>query len=278
MKFAVTGKGGAGKTTVAAILARTIARSGIDVVAIDADPNPNLALSLGLGADAAAQIDGVVNVILKERIAHQKAHETGGHDHADEEEPCAPPAARTADEILHDMGVDGPDGVRMVETGRIERPAEGCLCCGSHATTRRLFADVSSEGRIVIADLEAGVNDLIWAAPAAGDAVVVVTEPSVKSIEVARRAIAIARAHGVERIVVVANRVTDEADETAIRDVAGDLPVVIVPDDPAVLAADRSGTPPLDAAPDAPAVAAVQGLAHSLLEPADSLLAPAAPR
>lgn len=270
MKVAVTGKGGAGKTTVAAILARTIARSGMEVVAIDADPNPNLALSLGLGAEAAAQIEGVVNVILKEREVHQREHETGGHEHS-AEEPCAPPAARTADQILDDMGADGPDGVRMVETGRIERPAEGCLCCGSHATTRRLFGEVSGAGRVVLADLEAGVNDLIWAAPAAGDAVVVVTEPSVKSIEVARRAIVIARQHGVERILVVANRVASPADEAAVRDLAGDLPVTVVPDDPAVLAADRAGAPPLDAAPEAPAVLAVQALARSLLMPAGSL-------
>lgn len=267
MKFAITGKGGAGKTTVAAIIARTIARTGTAVVAIDADPNPNLSLSLGLGAEAAAKVEGVVNVILAERLEHQRQHETGGHEHETEEEPCAAPAQRTADEILDDMGVDAPDNVRMVETGRIERPAEGCLCCGSHATTRRLFADVSGEGRIVIADLEAGVNDLIWAAPAAGDAVVVVTEPSIKSIEVARRAIAIARQHGVERIIVVANRVSSDADEAAVRAIAGDLPVVVVPDDPAVMAADRNGTPPLDAAPDSPAVAVIQDLARSLLQP-----------
>lgn len=277
MKLAVTGKGGSGKTTVAAILARTLARRGVAVIAIDADPNPNLGLSLGLGEEEAAHIDGVVNVLLREKLAHQRQHETGGHDHdADTEEPCAPPPERTAEDILDEMGATAPDGVRMVETGRIERPSNGCLCCGSHATTRRLFTDVSGDGRIVIADLEAGVNDLIWAAPAAGDAVVVVTEPTAKSIEVARRAVAITRQLGVERVIVVANRVDDEADVGAVASAFPDLPLLVVPDDPAVAAADRAGTPPIDATPDAPAVIAVQRLAEDLL--ADAATSLAAPR
>ncbi|MHB1130038.1 MAG: nucleotide-binding protein, partial [Ilumatobacteraceae bacterium] len=42
MKLAIAGKGGAGKTTFTASASRLIARTGIDVVAIDADSNPNL--------------------------------------------------------------------------------------------------------------------------------------------------------------------------------------------------------------------------------------------
>jgi len=264
MKLAVTGKGGAGKTTVAAILARTLARNGVAVVAIDADPNPNLGLSLGLGDAEAAHIEGVVNVLLRERLAHQRQHETGEHDHGTEE-PCAPPAERTAENILDEMGATAPDGVRLVETGRIERPSDGCLCCGSHSTTRRLFADIPGAGRVVIADLEAGVNDLVWAAPKPEDAVVVVTEPTLKSIAVARRAVAITRELGVKHVVIVANRVEGDADVASIADAFFGLPLVVVPDDPAVAAADRIGLPAMDAAPDAPGVLALQAFAESFL-------------
>ncbi|MDQ3385371.1 MAG: AAA family ATPase, partial [Actinomycetota bacterium] len=51
MKIAVVGKGGSGKTTTAAVLARTLARAGHPVVALDCDTNPNLGLSLGVGMD-----------------------------------------------------------------------------------------------------------------------------------------------------------------------------------------------------------------------------------
>ena len=46
MKIAISGKGGAGKTTLTALLAQEAAAQGVRVFAIDADPNPNLALAL----------------------------------------------------------------------------------------------------------------------------------------------------------------------------------------------------------------------------------------
>ncbi len=52
MRLAIAGKGGAGKTTLAATLARAMAREGRRVLAIDGDPNPNLGVALGVGADA----------------------------------------------------------------------------------------------------------------------------------------------------------------------------------------------------------------------------------
>nr|MBA2599631.1 AAA family ATPase [Actinomycetota bacterium] len=51
MKVAVSGKGGSGKTAISGTLARLVGRSGMQVLAIDADTNPNLALTLGMGTD-----------------------------------------------------------------------------------------------------------------------------------------------------------------------------------------------------------------------------------
>ncbi len=48
MKLGVVGKGGVGKTTISALLARVYASRGQRVLAIDTDSNPNLAVSLGL--------------------------------------------------------------------------------------------------------------------------------------------------------------------------------------------------------------------------------------
>jgi CO dehydrogenase maturation factor len=49
MKIAISGKGGSGKTTIAATLTRILARRGLPVLAIDGDPNPNLLQALGAG-------------------------------------------------------------------------------------------------------------------------------------------------------------------------------------------------------------------------------------
>ena len=103
MKIAVVGKGGSGKTTTAAILARTLARAGRDVVALDCDTNPNLGLSLGLGMDATERL-----VVLREAVGNEVEH------------------ARSWKSIVDRFGADAPDGVRLAVVSKIEEPDFGC--------------------------------------------------------------------------------------------------------------------------------------------------------
>jgi len=67
MKIAVAGKGGSGKTTVAGTLARTLARQGYRVLAIDADPAPNLAITLGIPRELAEGINSIPRDLLERR-------------------------------------------------------------------------------------------------------------------------------------------------------------------------------------------------------------------
>ncbi len=104
MKLAVVGKGGSGKTTVSAVIARTLASSGERVVALDCDSNPNLGISLGLGEDETERL-----------IAMRQALDEGEQEHA--------PAW---DELLDRFGSDGPDGVRLAVVTSIQNPEPGC--------------------------------------------------------------------------------------------------------------------------------------------------------
>jgi CO dehydrogenase maturation factor len=254
MKVVVTGKGGAGKTTVAAVIARAMARSGAAVLAVDCDPNPNLGLSLGLGEEVTKGLGAIVNAIL-------------------EEKPVAPDPAPPMDRVaalLTRLMVVAPDGVRLVQTGRIERPASGCLCCGSHFTTRQLLHQISLGRGVVVADLEPGINDLIWVDPEAEDVVVVVSEPYRKSLEVTSRTVHVARDLGVERVLVVANRLTGVHDAQLVRRVLPGVETVEVPEDPSIARAGALGTAPADEAHDGPAVAALRTFASDLLSGVDS--------
>lgn len=103
MKIAVVGKGGSGKTTTAAVLARTLARAGHPVVALDCDTNPNLGLSLGVGMD---RTDALLT--LRDAVGD-------GADHA-----------HAWDEIVSRFGTDAPDGVRLAVVSKIEDPDFGC--------------------------------------------------------------------------------------------------------------------------------------------------------
>lgn len=103
MKIAVVGKGGSGKTTTSAVLARALSRCGHRVVALDCDTNPNLGLSLGVGDRETERL-----VTLRERLDDE------GDDHA-----------VTWDEIIERYGTDAPDGVRLAVITRIEHPDPG---------------------------------------------------------------------------------------------------------------------------------------------------------
>ena len=117
---------------------------------------------------------------------------------------------------------------------------------------------------MVIADFEAGIGT-VMRLDAPVDVVLVVVEPTAKSLEVGRRAAETVRAAGLGRVVVTANRVHDEEDAARVRAAFPDMDPLLVPDDPAVVDAERRGLAPLDAAPDAPAVRALVALAMSLV-------------
>lgn len=103
MKIAVVGKGGSGKTTTSAVLARALARTGRRVVALDCDTNPNLGISLGVGDQETQRL-----VTLREQV------DDGTADHA-----------VTWADILERYGSDAPDGVRLSVITRIENPEPG---------------------------------------------------------------------------------------------------------------------------------------------------------
>lgn len=243
MKIAVIGKGGTGKTTTSGVLARAFARRGADVIALDCDSNANLGLSLGMGVETAEHL-----VSLRERL------DAGEAEHA-----------ATPGTLMEAYGRTGPDGVRFVVVARIEQPNPGCPCCGM--SPHELLDTLDAPDRVVIADLEAGIGTLTRVAEGAIDVAVLVTDATAKSLDVAERARGLAATRGIERVVVVANRVRDDEDLAAIAVRFPDLDLVAVPDDPVIDRADREGLAPLDVDPEAPAVRALVTLVDRLGDP-----------
>jgi CO dehydrogenase maturation factor len=240
VKLAVVGKGGAGKTTTAAVLARTLARRGGSVVALDCDTNPNLGISLGIGEAETERL-----------VAMRDALDEGEEEHAP-----------GWDQLVDRFGSDGPDGVRLAVVTAIQNPDPGCPCCG--LSPERLLGSVDFSGESVIADLEAGIGTLTRMPEKAVDGVVVVLEPTPRAIEVGTRAAELAREKALGAIVVVANRVRAPEEVDRVRAAFPDTEVMIVPDDEAIVRAERDGVAPLDSAPDAPAVRALVAVAERI--------------
>ncbi len=127
--------------------------------------------------------------------------------------------------------------------------------------------DAVEPHHVVLADMEAGIGTMTRLKENAVDYVLIVAEASAKSLEVARRAVLLARENKVGRVIVLANRVRDDDDLDLIRQTLGDEEYLIIPEDRAIQDADRDGLAPMDAAPDAPAVIAIRKIVDRLALP-----------
>ncbi len=111
MRIAIAGKGGTGKTTIAGTLARALARTGREVLAIDADTNPNLASVLGIPPATAEAI-----VSLPRNLMQRQTNEDGTTTTKFSADPEA---------LIEEFSVRGPDQVRLMVMGRVGHGGAG---------------------------------------------------------------------------------------------------------------------------------------------------------
>ncbi|MBI5301737.1 MAG: AAA family ATPase [Chloroflexi bacterium] len=254
MRVAVSGKGGSGKTTIAGILARVMARDGHKVLAIDADPSPNMAVVMGVPREQAAQ----VNVIPREMAEWRQDDHGRAYVHL--REPL--------DQIAEQYGWHVPDGIRLLVTGQITEAGVGCMC-QPHAIARGLMA-ATREGPwadVTVTDMEAGLEHLSRGTTEHADVMLVVVEPYFRSLDLGGHAAELARDLGIPNIFFVANKVRNETDRQAVSELAERKKVELIatiPYDERVPESDRVGMSPLDYAADSGVVAAIHRLAQEL--------------
>lgn len=248
MRVAVAGKGGAGKTTLSATLARLCGRSGNPVIAIDADPNPNLATALGVP-------DGAVAAALPPSVVSRRLV---GHALTD-----------PVTDVLGRYGTCGPDGTLLVVISAPEHAGEGCLC-SSHAAVAALLTDLRprDEQRTVIVDMEASPEHLTRGTATDVDVMLLVTEPYYRSLETTARLAALAAQTAIAEVQVVANKLRSSADADAVREFCqrhGLRLAAEVPWSEGAATADRAARSLIDTAPDDAAVRAIARLMEDVL-------------
>ena len=137
MRIGVVGRGGTGRTTVAALVSQAYVERGNRVVAIDTDPIPNLGMSLGLDAQAVASV---------RLVPRGMAAGIG--------------ARLTPSELVAEYGLATPAGVTLLNAMRAERDGQRCFCLG-HINLRSSLAGVSDdEADVTVIDVEAGLEHL----------------------------------------------------------------------------------------------------------------------
>ena len=234
MKIAVCGKGGVGKTFIAGSLAGQFAREGHPVIAIDADSSPNLARTLGLSAE---QARAIMPVAENEELIRLKT----GTDYSGVFR-----LSFTVDDIISRYAVPTPSGASLLVMGTVKAMGSGCAC-PAHSVVRALMRHlVVDRNEIVILDMEAGIEHLGRGTAEHVEILLAVTDANLKSLDTAANICRLARESGIRTLGLVANRVADERQESAIRRYAEqhDLDVIaLLPFDSLVAESGMTGEP-----------------------------------
>jgi len=237
MKIAISGKGGCGKSTIAAALALLLARKGKRVLALDADPDANLACALGLPSELQQRIVPISQqVALIEERTGAKVRQYGQVFRLN------PDVSDIADNFATKH-----QGVALLVLGAISKGGSGCACPES-VLIRALVSDlVLYKDDALIMDMEAGVEHLGRGTARGVNTMLVVVEPGQRSVDSTLRVLRMASDIGVKSIKIVANKVSSVEDEAFIRkSLPGNELIGVIPFSEDLRRCDREGISVLD--------------------------------
>ena len=248
LSIAVAGKGGTGKTTVAALLIELLSRKGT-VLAIDADPSTNLPLALGLS------LGETVGQAREEMLTLVKGGKFS---------PALPKQEylelKVREALVESTGID------LLVMGRPEGP--GCYCAANNML-RQIIDRLGSHYDYVVIDCEAGMEHLSRQTTRDIDLLLLVSDPTVKGVYTARK---MKELMGelrtrVGRVALVLNRVRGpiSAEVSRVIEEGGLELVQRLPEDPALADLEARGRPVKELPPDSPLRLGVEELARKLV-------------
>ncbi|MEU4777393.1 ATP-binding protein [Micromonospora sp. NPDC023633] len=251
MKIAFVGKGGSGKTTLAALLARHLTDGGHPVLAIDADINQHLAVALGGTPQCAAQLTP-----LGEFLPQMKEYLRGDNPRiasAAEMVKTTPPGAGSRlvrvdeENPIYAACVRRVGDVRLAVTGAFTEDDLGVACYHSKVGAVELLLNhlVDGPGEYVVVDMTAGADSFASGLFTRFDRTFLVCEPTLRSVGVYRQYAGYARDYGVA-LSVVGNKIEDPSDVDFLREHVGADLLTWVSRSTYIRRAERGAVGPLD--------------------------------
>ncbi len=235
MKLAISGKGGVGKTTLTALLAQVYADAGRDVLAVDADPSPCLAGALGFPAEMRQELKPIAEMdeLIFERTGARPGT-VGGFFTINPR----------VDDLPERFSIQYR-GVRLLEMGAVDLGGSGCICPESAMLKTLMTHLLFRQDDVLMLDMYAGVEHLGRATVDFVDAMLVVVEPTRRSLGTAEQIHKLAGDIGLKRLWLVGNKVRGGEEAEFLAAAAPDgMPLLgWLPADMAVQEADRLGYP-----------------------------------
>jgi CO dehydrogenase maturation factor len=208
MKIAISGKGGVGKTTLAGVMARILARRGYKVLAIDADPDSNLASAIGIEPEILGTIRPLAQ--MKEFIEERTSAKKGTYGSFFKLNP-------RVDDIPDRFAVE-KNGIKLVVLGNIQQGGGGCFCPENVMLKSLLSYILIERDELVIVDMEAGLEHLGRGTTEYVDALIIVVEPGQRSFQTALQVKKLSDDLGIKNLFIVGNKVVSEEDGRLIRE------------------------------------------------------------
>jgi CO dehydrogenase maturation factor len=235
MKFAISGKGGVGKTVLASFLCRMFVDQGYSVIAIDADPDSNLAATIGFPHPEEIAPISELSDLIEERTGARPGKSASLFK-----------LSPKVDDIPEKYSAEY-QGIKLMVMGRIKRGGTGCYCPEGALLQALLAHLLLARNEVVILDMEAGIEHLGRGTAKAVDKLIVVTEPGRRSIETAQRIDKLAQDIGLQSIAIVGNKIRNQSEEKFL---IANLPrfefLGFIPYDQALADADLANLPILD--------------------------------
>jgi CO dehydrogenase maturation factor len=225
VKIAVTGKGGVGKTLIAAGLSWSLARSGKKTIAIDADPSPNLGLMLGLSQE---QADAIIPLSENASLIEEK---TGTAF------PGVYNLNFSVTDIVRDFSVFTPAGVHLLVMGTVRQMGSGCTCTANSLVRNLLRHLMTERDEAIVLDMGAGVEHLGRGTADSVDLMLVVTTADSRAISAAGTIVRMAKEAGIPHVMLAGNRIEGAQQRNRVQEWAGKntIPVLgFVPSDRSV--------------------------------------------
>ena len=235
LKLAISGKGGVGKTTLAALLIRTFNEQGKRVLAIDADPDANLAGALGIPNPQSITPIANMKALIEERTG-AKGGSMGSFFRLNPK----------VDDLPEKLSV-AVDHIKFMRLGGVNKGGGGCICPESTLLKTLVTHILLARDEVVVMDMEAGIEHLGRGTASAVDKLIVVVEPGRRSVDTAHNIKRLATDIGLNRIFLVGNKIRGEADRKFLEKyVIGLEWLGFLPYDEEIIEADLSGESPYD--------------------------------